>query len=217
MSSNETNAYFDDLSVAFSDTDLLQTDLDSSTISGFDPLATYAPSLSNGGNLYNGSPDSAILNDKYSRYNGEAYIDTSDTTEWMVEFHMDLSTNTLGYDITEINSFSGWGSGLALQDFTLEFSTVGSLSFTSIGRFTYSASNTTHVVSVFEDVTGILGSGVDVIRFTHHSGSGDARGSYRELDVLGSPTVIPEPGTAVLLVIAGLSAFCLRRNRSRRE
>src|SRR5690606_35994433 len=79
-SSTETNNYFDDLSVAYSNSDLLQTDLDSSNISGFDPHASFPPTLPNGGNLYNGIPDSSIICEKYSRYGGAAYIDISTET-----------------------------------------------------------------------------------------------------------------------------------------
>ncbi|MDA3873410.1 MAG: PEP-CTERM sorting domain-containing protein [Kiritimatiellae bacterium] len=214
--SSSTSGSIPSLSPQISSTDLLQMDLDASIIAGFDPTSSYGPSSPNGGNLYNGSADGEEGNETH--YFGEAYIDSSTESEWSVDFYMDISTNILGYDIEEIHSYSGWNSGLRSQDFTIEVSTVDSFDFTSLGRFTYPQSGDSgHVVSIKDDEGASLATGVDVIRFTHHSGSGDARGSYRELDILGAATVIPEPGTAALLVIAGLFVLSLHRNRSRRN
>lgn len=209
ISTSETNSsfYFSALSRQISATDLLQTDLDSSSISGFDPFLSYAPSLANGGNLFNGSADGKVSAPE-SRVEGEAYIDITTETVWSVEFNLNLSSNPLGYDLTEIHSYSGWNNVLPSQDFTIEVSDVGSLDFTSLGRFTYAANNQVHMVSITDDAGGLLASGVDVIRFTHHSnGTNDARGSYRELDVV----VIPEPSTAamvgIVLAVLGIG-FC---------
>ncbi|MDA3873411.1 MAG: hypothetical protein PF795_05575, partial [Kiritimatiellae bacterium] len=151
-------------------------------------------------------------------YFGEAYIDDgSRDTPWSVDFYMDISTNILGYNIEEIHSYSGWNSGLRSQDFTIEVSTVDSFDFTSLGRFTYpQIEDNGHLVSITDDEGAFLASGVDVIRFTHHTGASNARGSYRELDVLGTPTVIPEFGTAAMLLITGFSALCLTWKRNRR-
>jgi hypothetical protein len=158
------------LSPQISSTDLLQTDLDSSSISGFDPLTwgDSGPSSPNGGNLYNGSADGEDGFETF--YFGEAYIDDgSRDTPWSVDFYMDISSNNLGYDLTEIHSYSGWDSETVSQNFSIDVSTVDSLGFTTLGRFTYPDDNTGLVVSITDDVDGLLASGVDVIRFTHHS------------------------------------------------
>lgn len=190
------------LSPEISSTDLLQTDLEASSISGFDPLtwSDTTPSLANGGNLFNGSADGADSAETF--YFGEAYIDDgSRNTPWQVEFYMDISSNALGYDLMEIHSYSGWNSNVVSQNFTIEVSTVVSLDYISLGQFTYAADNTGLVVSITDDEGGPLASGVDIIRFTHHSdGTAAGRGAYRELDVMGSPTVIPEPATFILLL-----------------
>jgi len=185
--------------------DLLQTQLSSSTISGFDAVSAYAPDLPDGLTLADGSYNSA------GHAFGDAYIDNSTTTAWTATFNLNVTVNTLGYDLTTIGSISGWDSGLAGQDFTIEYSLIGSASFTSLGRFTFAADNVSHSVVLSEDVTGILASGVDAVRFTHHSGAGDARGSYRELDVFGTPTV-PEPSVAMISA-AALAVGVMRRRR----
>lgn len=197
-----------DLVPSVSTTDLLQTSLLSSSISGFDPVVAYAPTEPNGGGLFNGTYGSSSV------AFGSAYIDNSTGSPWTAVFDLDLSAHPLGYQIERINVFSGWNSGLAGQDFTVELRLVGTEEYVALGRFTHAANNVAQVVSLTAASDAFLASGVEAIRFTHHTTAGDWRGSYREIDVIG--VAVPEPAMAGLIIgfgVVGL-AFALRRRRT---
>ena len=195
------------LSPAISATDLLQTSLTSSSITGFTPVATYAPTLPNGGGLYDGSYNAGAVGF------GTAYIDSGTSDPWTVEFIFDLTTNIYGYDLTGLNVYSGWDSGLANQDYTIEVSTYDSADYYTLTSVTQTASNVALVTSIFEDDSGIVATNVDAIRFTHHTASSNGRGSYREIDVLGVASTVPEPSTVALFIGLGALGFVALRRR----
>lgn len=129
---------------------------------------------------------------------------------WIAEYAFDTSVNTEGYDIYSIASISAanlsW-TDLDPQSFDLFVHTVGG-DWTEIGDgFTGNSDPNGAVrVTVTDDGGAPLATGVDGIRFVS---TGSLRGSYRELDVVG--TVTPEPATAGLLALGGLAL--LRRRR----
>lgn len=140
---------------------------------------------------------------------------------------LDTSVNTLGYDITGITTYAGHnenGSALANQQYLLEYSLVGDASFTSLGVQTHAPFNNADTDAaaatqlILTDDTGTIASGVDAIRLTfqdHGFTNGNAAidGTvYREVDVFGSATAVPEPSSAALLGLGGL-ALILRRKR----
>ncbi len=144
-------------------------------------------------------------------------------------FYLDVSTNSLGYDIQEIHSYAGWnenGSTLANQKYELLVSTVDGAEFTSLGTFTYTpfAATDTNTaaatkVTLIEDATGIIASGVDAVRFilmdTGIDNASTVDGNvYFEIDVLGMATV-PEPATWWLLGAGSFTALALFRRRQR--
>ena len=128
-----------------------------------------------------------------------------------ITYTLNTSVNTLGYDITEIRSITGWSENStthANQDFDVEVSLVGSGSFANIQTVTFlpfngtpANANKSSMVTV-TDSTGVIASGVDQLRFTYRQtgGWGGAAGLViRELDVEGAATAgsgPPPPASA---------------------
>jgi len=197
-----------------------------------DPGATgsssgYIPCCASGGTF--GQPE-VVLRD------GSAGGNTLLSTDWpnlaleannpvgangaySVTFNLDLTSAPKGYDITQIDSYSGWLSNRDGHVHNIFLSTDGTL-FTQIngpfagawGSGSLASGQNSHKVSITEDTTGIIASGVVAIRFDMLAG-GAIGHVYRELDVFGSPVPIPEPSTAVLGVLAmsGVAIICRRR------
>lgn len=154
--------------------------------------------------------------------------DPGDFTEagktWWATYNLDLTTNTFGYNITSIESFLGWKSASALhgnQTYSVWVSEVGSSSYTQLTSVAYSpfssssdAHHESHV-TITEDATGVLASGVDSIRFIFEypgDGGNSAGTVIRELDVYGVAAV-PEPSAAALLMGLGVLGLMARRRR----
>jgi hypothetical protein len=143
---------------------------------------------------------------------------------YSVTFNLNLDVFTggsaLGYDISSINTFTGWEDERVKQSYSVEYSLVGSASYISLGTFTNSpvtspgAGNTYSLQLILTDSTGTIVSGVDSIRFnlnpvyidtyTQNGGS-----LYREIDIAGVATV-PEPSTYVLLGLGVVALLALR-------
>ncbi|MGJ8638608.1 MAG: lamin tail domain-containing protein [Opitutaceae bacterium] len=104
------------------------------------------------------------------------------------DFVLDLTANPEGYDISQINAYSGWNDNRAGQAYTVYFSVVGDPAFVQItpSQVSVAATGQSLVTSVFDDGGALLGSGVDVIRFdVGTNGNGNV---WREIDVMGTPT-----------------------------
>lgn len=119
-------------------------------------------------------------------------------------YNLDVSVNTSGYDITSIQSFMGWATvsqAQANQIYSVEISTVGSASYTTLATINYAPFNGSGgayetQVSITEDATGILATGVDSIRFTFSAPA--ANGTViREIDVIGYATGSTPPPITV--------------------
>lgn len=139
------------------------------------------------------------------------------------------TVNTLGYDITTINTFAGWnqnGSAMANQKYEVLVSTVADAGFLSLGTFEYSPFNNANTAETgatkvtLTDTNGIIASGVDQIRFIFmphgydNTGIGTAgvNGTvYHEVDVIGLATTVPEPSIAMLGAFGAMAL--LRRRR----
>ena len=156
---------------------------------------------------------------------------TTDITFWLnasandtfsITYDLNTLVNTLGYDITSLQTIHGWTGNSSgnqkNQNYVVAVSTVADGGFSDIGTVAYnpfgSANNTaSSKVNVTEDATGILATGVDQIRFTYTvpaSGGTQPSPAIREIDVFGSATV-PEPSSAALLGLAGLALILRRR------
>ena len=136
-------------------------------------------------------------------------------------FNFDVSTNTLGYDITGVDLFSNWGSGAGRDEINVQisFALVGTPTVFDQSILTPAAYNpvfvdiddTQGLMSITEDTTGIIASGIAAIRFDWLSPQENGAVGYSELDVFGTATV-PEPSAALLGGLGGL--LLLRRRRA---
>ena len=146
---------------------------------------------------------------------------------WTSEFNLvTLLPNTLGYTITEIRTNVGWIGDRAGQEFSIEYSQVGSAAFlpldanpltVPIDRFAlYFTSTGSSSISI-TDTTGAVLTGVDAIRFTFYDPATGSASVYREIDVFGFEDFIPpapEPSSALLLGL-GCCGMMLRGKRRR--
>ena len=141
---------------------------------------------------------------------GAAWPSTTST----IEYDLGVGTGD-GYDITEIQSISAWQDlGLSNQNFNVLVKYLGDAGFTALTTVIYQPFNTgggSNKVNVTDD-TGVLASGIEAIKFEFLATDGHAAGSvYREIDVIGTGTAVPEPSSAALLGLGGLAL--LRRRR----
>jgi len=112
-----------------------------------------------------------------------------------VTLNLDVSSNTAGYNITEINSIAGWAGGAiqAHQVMTVEYSVVGDAGYTTLGTY----SNETSIAGEFSSISltevsaGYLATGVDALRFTYADPAGADRLVLQEIDVIGVAAEIP--------------------------
>ena len=170
-------------------------------------------------NLNNGVPGSTDSNVNVGGALGESAW-TADTGTSR-EFVIGAGDNGLGYDITEVQSIAAWqGAGFQNQKYEIYLRPLGG-SFALYATVDFQPSTSTGAntdqggatkVNVTDD-SGLLGSGVDAIRFdfldtVSNNGGG---GVYREIDVLGSSSAVPEPSSAALLGLGGLALIFRRR------
>lgn len=117
-------------------------------------------------------------------------------------FNLDVSVNAAGYDLSRIDSFAGWEGGgtqtYGNQSFTVEYSVVGDPEFVRLAAvesfpFTSTSSGTpAYSRSRITDVTGVLATGVDAVRFVYRvpTISGGTNGGLviQEIDIDGTPS-----------------------------
>jgi len=159
---------------------------------------------------YKGTTSTAALNDGLL---GQDSINTDTAFDldgkWTSTYFLDTAVNPQGYDITGIRAISGWIANRTNQSFELLFASVADPAlFVSYGTFSYSPGNSGSAMITLTDSTGLLATGVAAIRFNVLN----AGTVYREFDVFGQPTAVPEPASLLLALLGGAT---LLRRRSR--
>lgn len=141
-------------------------------------------------------------------------FDYNDATPgaWTTTYTLDTTVNTLGYDITSIQSFSGWTEWRSGQRYTVSYNTVSNPTFISLGTYQVDVNGGSSRITLYNP-GGLLASGVKSLQFDFSKGVTEY--VYREIDVFGSASV-PEPGTAAMLIglgAVGLGMVLVRRWR----
>lgn len=190
------------------------------TVSSTDLLQTSVTSTNNG-LILNGPENGAAGGNTFAVLNNGVFGNGTDLAlngrqesvvvqDGTITYALDLSVNTLGYVITSIETYAGWADiNRGSQAYTVSLSLVGSATFTDLATVSLVTDFLTQQrVTLSENNTGILATGVDEIRFTFPTQQFSGVG-YKELDVAGY-AVVPEPAT-LLMVGLGLGALSLRR------
>jgi hypothetical protein len=157
---------------------------------------------------------------------GETVVNTATNSNGSTfTINFDVSTNTFGYDITEIFSVAGWntsGGGRSNQGYDIDLTFVDNSTAKLSSDQTWIAgpvSDYWTTVSLTNNGGGVLSegsvsaTGVKSITFSLFDPPPPGGFvSYREFDIIGTAT-IPEPSTFALLGLAGLAALLVRRRR----
>jgi len=207
----QTNSYSATSEVAFpvSATDLInqgQPSFSNQAVSGFAPFSCCG-----------GQSDTAALNDGSAgtpSTSGGTAFDLDGT--WTSTFNLNLATNTSGYDITGVQTFTGWPDQRTDQKYELLYSTATSPgAFISLGTFAFGPAAGGSAVISLTDTTGAIATHVAAVRFNIQAPGfvGADESVWREIDVMGAASVVPEPYSLVLLGLGtvGFGAMVLRR------
>jgi hypothetical protein len=206
------------------------------TVSSADLLQTNLASASG---VNSGGFGSDIVTTHPNLYDGDfSTVANVSVSPGSVTFVLDISTNTAGYDITQIDSYfnsTTIANGRANQGFQINLGFVGGGSATLLSKQTWEPNNpvenNTKVSFVnsgggalFSDFvnlngggniadTSVTATGVQSITITNFDAA-RAGGIVKpsEFDIFGTATAVPEPSTFALLAgLFGFSWVMLRR------
>jgi hypothetical protein len=147
-------------------------------------------------------------------------IDANPALGLTATYTFDTTVNTAGYDLTSVDIFSGWNDNGRDQILVeVLYSTVAApTTFISLTTIDFNPSNSGNPVwgrATLTDSGGIAATAVASIQFNFNLGAENGYTGYREIDVLGAPSAIPEPSTAAALAGLGILGFvALRRRRA---
>ena len=111
---------------------------------------------------------------------------------WTSTYTLNTSVNPNGYDLTSIQTISGWPGPRRNQRFELLISTVGNPVYTSYGTYSYLPGGDGGARITLTNSSGTIASNVSSVRFSVQ----DAGTVFREFDVFGAPsTGSPSPPT----------------------
>ena len=182
--SGETN---NDTGFTVSSTDLLQTNLASTT----DSISVSGENVHSGGttaSLTDGSFGDVGVGSGVGAGGGLAISGGS------VTYYLNTPGASPGYDISEVNVYTGWNDdGRDGQNYTVSYSTVSDpATFIDISTVTRDESGKFEKSSVTESTApNLLATGVKAIRITFNAQENGGVG-YKEIDVIGSsPVILP--------------------------
>ncbi len=190
------------------------TDLANSTQSTFGSIvitsgsAAFSSAVSKlvDGSVYGGD-STAATPESFTPNNGTVVTLTFNTT-----------VNTAGYNLSAINVLTGTAQDRGGQNFSVSWAAPGSGSYTSLLSVSAANGGTAEVevyTTSYVSGGGDMVSGVGSLRFTFTDIGSNGQSMYREIDVLGSVTAIPEPGTwAAIAGVAALGIVMVRRKRN---
>jgi hypothetical protein len=164
-----------------------------------------------------GASDLSKLND--NDVHGYA-LDLNDSS-WTLYAAFDVSINTLGYNITEIDTISGWAWDYVDQKYNLSYSTVTAPgSYISLGTFTLNDTSGRTAKSLeiaLTDSSGIIATNVAKLRFDFQKAGGlyNHPTAYTEIQAFGTPTTqaVPEPSTYALFGLGALALIIAYRRK----
>jgi len=142
-----------------------------------------------------------------------------DHSSWTLIAALNVSTNTQGYDITQIDTISGWAWDYVDQKYDLAYSTVADPNaYFSLGTFALNdtSGRTAKTLRIaLTDSTGTIASNVANLKFDFQKSAGLYKNqtAYTEIQAFGSPTAVPEPSAMALLGL-GTVGFLARRRRN---
>ncbi len=170
--------------------------------------------------------DGVSLSGNLTGTGGNMYLNNANPGTVTMTF--DLTGSVTGYDLTSIVSVAGWNLNAhnhAAQTYQVLFSLVGSSDYNPLvltsgavsgGNVSYDpfgVSSGSTRVTITNDSGPAIASGVDGIRFIMTNmplNNIENDTVYREIDVFGAATAIPEPSSALLGAL-GLLALLRRR------
>lgn len=197
--------------------DLLQTNLASMTSVGNFQSGEGAVGVSAltdgsfgalGSNDWNATPEAALAG------NGNS-----------VTYVLNTTTNTRGYNISQINTYSGWSWARYAQAYSVSVHEVGAdaNNFVTLATVSYAPTTggsgdnymTVNTKVSISSSDGLLASNVDAIQFTFNNSEDwlTSYVGYREIDVIGN--AVPEPTALVMILCGGISllVYAWRKRR----
>ncbi len=111
------------------------------------------------------------------------------TNNLTLTYNLDLATNPNGYDITAINTYTGWKDpGRDDQNYIVRISTVQNPTlFVNLSTINFAPTANSPSASGVSIGGGVLATSVAAVQFQFISPENGYVG-YRELDVIGTPT-----------------------------
>ena len=140
---------------------------------------------------------------------------------WTLDAAFDVSINTQGYNITEINTISGWAWDYVDQKYNLSYSTVTNpSSYISLGTFTLNDTSGRTAKSLkiaLTDTSGTIATNVAKLRFDFQKAGGlyNNPTAYTEIQAFGTPATqaVPEPSTYALFGIGAMALIVAYRRK----
>jgi hypothetical protein len=124
----------------------------------------------------------------------------------VVEFYLDTTVNTLGYNITNINTYAAWSdTGRDAQQYTISYSVVGSADWVSYDSVTHNETNPGGDGIISLVTWSMNWTGVDAVKFVAPDNVENNGVGLGEIDVIG--TAVPEPATMMLLGLGALAVL----------